>query len=104
MGMVRSQSNFLAVTVLAILCVLASRTFVPAPQESHSVALRGVPVAAGVAALGTPLAAHAEDAYIRYQNAGEFTPFMIGSYFVITTGCTFFAFACYFILTKLKII
>jgi len=58
-----------------------------------------------MATAAAPFAAVAEpDEYIEYNMAGEWTSYMVGMYFVITTAGTLFAFAAYFILTKLKII
>lgn len=75
-------------------------TFVP--PATDSVALRGAPVVAAVAAM--PMAASAADEYLNYNMTGEFTPFMIIGYFGLTTFLTAFAFGSYLILTKLKII
>ncbi|CAK9011890.1 unnamed protein product [Durusdinium trenchii] len=97
----RTRSSLLTALLLAVVGVLSLRsTFVP--PATDSVALRGAPVVAAVAAM--PMAASAADEYLNYNMTGEFTPFMIIGYFGLTTFLTAFAFGSYLILTKLKII
>mmetsp|Transcript_68494 Transcript_68494/g.120979 ORF Transcript_68494/g.120979 Transcript_68494/m.120979 type:complete len:102 (-) Transcript_68494:76-381(-) len=100
-----ARSNLLAAALLVLALRWVSQAFVAAPgTQVQEVALRGAPAALAAGAAALPLAASAADELIEYNNAGEWTPYMIIGYFTITTGCTIFAFLCYLILTKIKII
>merc|ERR1719327_1401290 len=110
MAVLRSKALLPALVLALAACLFAARAFVPAPAPQQSL-LRGGAAAAALAA--SPLAAVAKEAakkaakpdeLIDYNFAGEFTPFMIIGYFVLTTALTGFAFVSYLVLTKLKII
>mmetsp|Transcript_108064 Transcript_108064/g.304415 ORF Transcript_108064/g.304415 Transcript_108064/m.304415 type:complete len:112 (+) Transcript_108064:73-408(+) len=111
MAALRSRSGVLAAALVATVCVFAVRlacsaAFVSPPQTQAN-QLRGAEVsasAAAAAAMLAPAAAFANDEYINYRMAGEVESEDVIAYFATTIAFTFFAFASYFILTKLKII
>mmetsp|Transcript_18078 Transcript_18078/g.49575 ORF Transcript_18078/g.49575 Transcript_18078/m.49575 type:complete len:118 (-) Transcript_18078:90-443(-) len=117
MSMPRSRSGLLVVALVATSLALAahwtsSAAFVPAPQAetlAPVAQLRGghvsaAAVAAAAVAYTPPAAIAAPDEYINYRFAGEVESEDVIAYFSVTIAFTFFAFASYFILTKLKII
>merc|ERR1719356_1925444 len=105
---IRSRTILPALLLLASAAMLGSRlAFVPSAQAQaglQAALLRGGAAAAAAAPLPAMAKAAKPDELIDYNFAGEFTPFMIIGYFVLTTALTGFAFVSYLVLTKLKII
>eukprot|EP00929_Paragymnodinium_shiwhaense_P104097 TRINITY_DN680_c0_g4_i1.p1 TRINITY_DN680_c0_g4~~TRINITY_DN680_c0_g4_i1.p1 ORF type:complete len:110 (-),score=39.14 TRINITY_DN680_c0_g4_i1:198-527(-) len=109
--MARNNAQLLSVALVAALglCalnLLAGSGFVPPAQQSDAaLQLRGAAsVSAASAAAVAPLAANAVDEYLPYRMNGEWQIDLVIEYFLMTSAMTLFAFGCYFVLVKLKII
>eukprot|EP00929_Paragymnodinium_shiwhaense_P116472 TRINITY_DN8603_c0_g2_i2.p1 TRINITY_DN8603_c0_g2~~TRINITY_DN8603_c0_g2_i2.p1 ORF type:complete len:109 (-),score=34.25 TRINITY_DN8603_c0_g2_i2:172-498(-) len=108
--MARSNASLLSIallfaaTMLAMNYVTGSAFVPPAQQGADAVQLRGASAIAATAAAGAPLAAHAVDEYLPYRMNGEWQIDLVIEYFLMTSAMTLFAFGCYFVLVKLKII
>ena len=105
--MARSRSPLAALALLAVAALWASPAFLPAPQPSDAPALRGASASVAAAALAAgPLAAIADkdSDYLDYPFLGEIRPIDVAFVMGGSTGLMLFAFASYFILTKLQII
>eukprot|EP00929_Paragymnodinium_shiwhaense_P112463 TRINITY_DN8071_c0_g1_i1.p1 TRINITY_DN8071_c0_g1~~TRINITY_DN8071_c0_g1_i1.p1 ORF type:complete len:108 (+),score=31.98 TRINITY_DN8071_c0_g1_i1:240-563(+) len=107
--MARNNPQLLSVALVAACCLCAlnflGASFVPpaAQQADGALQLRGAQAAA--ASLATaPLAANAVDEYLPYRMNGEWQIDLVIEYFLMTSAMTLFAFGCYFVLVKLKII
>eukprot|EP00929_Paragymnodinium_shiwhaense_P079088 TRINITY_DN4110_c0_g1_i1.p1 TRINITY_DN4110_c0_g1~~TRINITY_DN4110_c0_g1_i1.p1 ORF type:complete len:110 (+),score=27.35 TRINITY_DN4110_c0_g1_i1:98-427(+) len=109
--MARSNGSLLTVALLGAICLLAanwaaSPAFVP-PAANSVDHLRGSAALATAGAVATgaaPLAAQAVDEYLPYRMNGEWQIDLVIEYFLMTSAMTLFAFGCYFVLVKLKII
>eukprot|EP00929_Paragymnodinium_shiwhaense_P104098 TRINITY_DN680_c0_g5_i1.p2 TRINITY_DN680_c0_g5~~TRINITY_DN680_c0_g5_i1.p2 ORF type:complete len:108 (-),score=37.87 TRINITY_DN680_c0_g5_i1:183-506(-) len=107
--MARNNAQLLTVAIVAAVACFALNTlcagsFVPPAQAREgAVSLRGG-VAAISAAAAAPLAANAVDEYLPYRMNGEWQVDLVIEYFLMTSAMTLFAFGCYFVLVKLKII
>eukprot|EP00929_Paragymnodinium_shiwhaense_P104095 TRINITY_DN680_c0_g2_i1.p1 TRINITY_DN680_c0_g2~~TRINITY_DN680_c0_g2_i1.p1 ORF type:complete len:111 (-),score=35.24 TRINITY_DN680_c0_g2_i1:75-407(-) len=110
--MARNNAQLLSVVLVAAMVFCALNTlmgsgFVPAPQHSNNaMQLRAAASvsAASAAAAAAPFAANAVDEYLPYRMNGEWQVDLVIEYFLMTSAMTLFAFGCYFVLVKLKII
>eukprot|EP00929_Paragymnodinium_shiwhaense_P104093 TRINITY_DN680_c0_g1_i2.p2 TRINITY_DN680_c0_g1~~TRINITY_DN680_c0_g1_i2.p2 ORF type:complete len:112 (-),score=37.88 TRINITY_DN680_c0_g1_i2:172-507(-) len=111
--MARNNAQLLSLALVAAfalcawnLCAAGGSSFVP-PAQQHAdggLQLRGAAAVAGSAAVAAPLTANAVDEYLPYRMNGEWQLDLVIEYFLMTSAMTLFAFGCYFVLVKLKII